>query len=137
MVLSLQSGLRSIRQRIPELAASGQSQRKPKENYVREFELQSQKETKGSYKKYRSFSMLYKHFPEKWLDFNACPFFTVLRVGAVTRGEKRSKNMHFLLHVGEPLFHYVQRQRFVGVRGSHDRRVRFLKEADEIWIKFG
>jgi hypothetical protein len=65
MVLSLQSGLRSIRQRILELAASGKSQRKPEKNYVREFELQSQKEIKGSYKKYRSFSMLHKHFPEK------------------------------------------------------------------------
>jgi hypothetical protein len=41
--------------------------------------------------------------------------------------------MYFLLHVGEPLFHCVQRHRFVGVRGCHDRRVTFLpvEGADE------
>ena len=40
--------------------------------------------------------------------------------------------MHFLLHIGEPLFHCVQGRRFVGVRGSHDCRVTFLEKADEI-----
>ena len=62
-------------------------------------------------------SMLYLHFSEKRLEINTCPFFTVLRVGAVTRGQKRSKNIHFLLNVGEPLFHFVQGQRFVVVSG--------------------
>jgi hypothetical protein len=38
MVLSLQSGLRSIRQCIPELVASGEIQRKPEKNYVCKFE---------------------------------------------------------------------------------------------------
>jgi hypothetical protein len=48
MVFSLQSGLQSIRQRILELTASGQSQRKPKENYV----VRTQKKGKGCYKEY-------------------------------------------------------------------------------------
>ena len=34
MVLSLRSGIQSIRQRIPELMASGKSQMKPEKNYV-------------------------------------------------------------------------------------------------------
>jgi hypothetical protein len=76
--------------------------------------------------------MLYLHFSEKRLDVNVYPFFIVLRFGAITRGQKRSKNMHFLLHVGEPLFHCVQGRRFVGVRGSYDCRVAFLERADEI-----
>ena len=38
-VLSLQSGLRSIRQRIPELMASGKSQRKPEKILRMKFEL--------------------------------------------------------------------------------------------------
>ena len=51
--------------------------------------------------------MLYLYFSEKSLDINTCPFFTFLYFGAVTSGQKRSKNMHFLLHVGEPPFHCV------------------------------
>jgi hypothetical protein len=50
MVLSLQSGLRSIRQRIPELMASAKSRKKPEKNYVCEFERKRKLE--GSYKKY-------------------------------------------------------------------------------------
>ena len=49
MVLSYQLGLRSIRRRIPELMASGKSQRKPEKKIV----LSSNaKERKGPYKKY-------------------------------------------------------------------------------------
>ena len=75
--------------------------------------------------------MLCQHFSEKRLDINACPFFTILCFGTVTRGQKRSKNMYFLLHVGEPLFHCVQGHRFVGVRGGYNCRVTFLEGADE------
>ena len=78
--------------------------------------------------------MLYLHFSEKSLDIDTCSFFIVLYFGAVTRGKKRSKNMHFLLHVVvEPLFQCVQGQRFVRVRGSHDYRVTFLEGAGEIY----
>ena len=87
------------------------------------------KERKESYKEYRSFSMLCLHFPEKRFDINACPFFGVLSFNAITRRQKRPKNMNFLLHVGEPLFHCVQGCRFVGVRGSYDCRVTFSEEA--------
>ena len=48
MGFSLQSGLRSIRQRIPELMASGKSQRKPEKYYA----SSNTKERRGSYKKY-------------------------------------------------------------------------------------
>ena len=80
--------------------------------------------------------MLYYHFSKKRLDINACPFFTVLRFGAVTSGKKRSKNMHVLLHVEKPLLYYVQGHRFVGVRSSQYCRVTFLGGADEISIKY-
>ena len=77
--------------------------------------------------------MLYYHFPEERLDIDACPFFTVLCFGAITRGQKRSKNMNFLMHVvGEPLFQCVQGQIFVGIRGSNDCRVTFLEGAGKI-----
>ena len=78
--------------------------------------------------------MLYQHFLEKHLDIIACPFFTVLRFGTVAKGQKRPKNMHFLLHVGEPLFHCVQGHRghgFVVIRGSQDCRVTFLGAPDD------
>ena len=48
MGLSLQSGLRSIRQCILELMASGKSQRKPEKYYA----SSNAKERRGSYKKY-------------------------------------------------------------------------------------
>jgi len=76
--------------------------------------------------------MLYKHISEKRLNIDICPFFVVLCFGTVTRGQKGSKNMHFLLRVGEPLFYCVQGQRFVGVRGSNNCRVTFPEGADEI-----
>ena len=129
MAPSLQSEHRLILQRIPEPAANGQSQRKPEEIYVVPTELERKEK---SYKEYRLLSMLYKHFSEKRLEVDVCPFFILLRFDAVTRGQKRSKNMHFLPHVGEPLFHCVQGRRFVGVRGSYDCRVAFLKGAFEI-----
>ena len=44
--------------------------------------------------------------------------------------------MNLLSYVGEPFFHRVQGHGFVGVRGSYDYRVTFLKEAVEIRIKY-
>jgi hypothetical protein len=46
MVLSLQSGLRSIRQRIPELMASGKSQRKPGGKKCMKFERKKKEKKK-------------------------------------------------------------------------------------------
>ena len=75
--------------------------------------------------------MPYLHFPKKCFDINACPFFGVLGFNAITRRQKRSKNINFLLHVREPPFHCVQGlgRSFVGVRGSYDRRITFPEEA--------
>ena len=93
-------------------------------------------EEKDSYKKYRSFPMLYLHFSEKRFDINACPFFAVLGFNSVTRRQKRwSKNMNFLPHIREPLFHCVQGCRFICVRGSYDRRVTFPEDAIQDLIK--
>ena len=75
--------------------------------------------------------MLYLHFPEKSFDINACPFFAVLGFNAVTRRQKRSKNIDFLLHVGKPLFHCVQGHRIVSVRRIYDCRITFPEAA--IW----
>ena len=47
MVLSLQSGIRSIRQRIPELTASGKSQRKPEKELCMKFEREREKKKEG------------------------------------------------------------------------------------------
>ena len=87
------------------------------------------KEKEKSYKENRSLSMLYLHFPEKSFDISACPFFSVLGFNAVTRRQKRSKNMNFFVHVGEPQLHCVQGSRFIGVRGNYDCRVAFPEEA--------
>ena len=52
MVLSLQSGLQSIHQRIPELMASEKSRRKPENFYVLNSNTKKKRKRKGSYKKY-------------------------------------------------------------------------------------
>ena len=79
--------------------------------------------------------MLYYHFSEERLNIDACPFSTVLCFGAITRRQKRSKNMNFLMNVvGEPLFQCVQGQRFVGVRGSNKCRITFMEGAGKIYV---
>ena len=62
----------------------------------------------------------------------SCQRLSLFHCSAFRCRNQGSKNVHFLLHVGEPLFHCVQGQKLVGVRGSYNCRVAFLEGVDEI-----
>ena len=79
--------------------------------------------------------MLFYHFLQKRLDFTTCSFFSLLGFGTITSRKKRSQDVKVFMHAGEPLFHCIQRRRFIAVRSSHDCRITFSERTVEYWIK--
>ena len=127
MVLSLQSEHRLIRQRIPGLTASGQSQRKPEENYV----VRTQKKGKDLTKNTDFFPCCTSISPRN-VSKSTFVLSSLFRDSMSQPGGRRGPRTCTSFCMSENQCFIASKDRFVDVRCIYDCRVAFLEGADEI-----